>query len=702
MSPLLLSTPLIALKGAALDTETTGLDVRKARLIEVGVAAIDNGQIEPDGYSQLIDCREPIPPASSAVHGLTAADLAGQPEFADIAPELMRRLDGRVVIGHTIGFDLALIRRELDRAGLAAPSFIALDVRILAQIAQPQLSSYSLEGLTAWLQVEAGERHRALGDAVTAGRVFLALVPKLRDVGIRTLGEALARCKLVTDAMVGVQPAEWDTGARPADAESALPRLDQYPYSHRIRDVMNPDPVLLPDATTLGEALKLIAARKLSSVLVGERLDDANAVGIVTERDIMRVLADRGADGFATTLGAIATRPLLTVPEDALIYRAIGRMANRNIRHLAAVDAHDAVVGVVTTRDLLKLRASSAIALGDDIDAAQTVPALATAWAKLPAMARALVAEGVPGRAIAAVIAREVGALTRRAAQLAEAELTNGPLGPPPCAYAILVLGSAGRGESLLAMDQDNAVIFAEGEAGGPQDRWFAAHGQRMCAILHEVGVPLCKGGVMASEPAFRGSIALWRERIGQWLTRARPQDLLAVDIFFDFRAVHGRRALAAGLWRDAWEAARGEIAFLKLLAEDIGDGSGHVSLLGRIRTDEDGRIDLKPAALKGIVTAARVMALRRGVLAHSTADRLAGLIAEGDLGLDDLKGLDADHKLVLDLILRQQLADIAIGLPPRNRVATKGLSAQEQQGLKAALQRQGSVATLVREVLTG
>src|SRR3546814_1334257 len=45
------------------------------------------------------------------------------------------------------------------------------------------------------------------------------------------------------------------------------------------------------------------------------------------------------------------------------------------------------------------------------------------------------------------------------------------------CGYSFVVLGSAGRGESLLAMDQDNAIVFAQGAAGGKEDEWFARLG---------------------------------------------------------------------------------------------------------------------------------------------------------------------------------------------------------------------------------
>ena len=74
------------------------------------------------------------------------------------------------------------------------------------------------------------------------------------------------------------------------------------------------------------------------------------------------------------------------------------------------------------------------------------------------------------------------------------------------------VLGSAGRGESLLAMDQDNALVFAEGAPGGREDRWFEEFAIHITDILHEVGVPYCKGGVMAKNADWRGSVATWED----------------------------------------------------------------------------------------------------------------------------------------------------------------------------------------------
>ena len=92
--------------------------------------------------------------------------------------------------------------------------------------------------------------------------------------------------------------------------------------------------------------------------------------------------------------------------------------------------------------------------------------------------------------------------LTRRAAELAEARLYEAGKGRPPVPYAVLVLGSAGRGESLLAADQDNAIVYETGEPSASEDQWFEALGIEIAAILDAAGVPFCKGGVMARNAA--------------------------------------------------------------------------------------------------------------------------------------------------------------------------------------------------------
>ena len=210
----------------------------------------------------------------------------------------------------------------------------------------------------------------------------------------------------------------------------------------------------------------------------------------------------------------------------------------------------------MTTRNLLRHRAATAIMLGDEIDSATTPAALASAWARLPLMARNLIEEEVDPRTISAVVSSEICGMTRRAAELAQAQLQSEGVGPPPVAFAVLVLGSAGRGESQLAADQDNAIVYAQGGEGGPEDRYFEALAKHMNETLDTAGVPLCKGGVMARNRDWRKSVADWHATIDGWIGRQRPQDLLNVDIFFDCVPVHGTASLGEAVWNHAYAAA--------------------------------------------------------------------------------------------------------------------------------------------------
>jgi CBS domain-containing protein len=491
----------------------------------------------------------------------------------------------------------------------------------------------------------------------------------------------------------------FDAPAR-LDAERTLSRIDSYPYRHRIRDVMRTPAEFVTIGTCIGDTLARMMNEQISSLFVRPVPGDADnpqasETGIITERDVLRAVSSHGSNALAMPVEQLMSRPLAVVPADAFVYRAIGRMSRLGVRHLGVVDEAGHVVGALSARDLLRLRAGEAVALGDEIDVACDGHALRAAWAKLPDIAAALLAEGVSARDVAEVISRELGALTRQAAVIAEGRMG----GTPPCSFAVAVLGSAGRGESLLAMDQDNAVVFADGVPGGPEDRWFERLGVHIADILHEAGVPYCPGGVMAKNPQWHGSRATWRARIDDWIRRSSAQDLLSVDIFFDMRPVHGDGGLCATLRRDAFDASSGEVGFAKLLAEAAGSVESGLGFFGRFRTSR-GRIDLKKAGLFGIVTAARVLAIRHHVVERSTPARLAGVKALGLGGDSDLDALIEAQATLLDLILGQQIEDIAHGTPPSNAVAVKRLSSRDRARLRSALESVHHLDDLTRDLL--
>jgi DNA polymerase-3 subunit epsilon/CBS domain-containing protein len=699
------ATPLIALDAFVIDTETTGLDPAKARVVEIGAVPLKKGKLDTAAtLRHLVNPGVPIPPVVTGIHKIDDAMVAAEPAFAAVWPEIARSMSGAVLIGHTLGFDLAVLRRECERAGLPWQTPRTLDTRLLAQVAEPRLGGYTLEHLASWLGVEIDGRHSALADAALTARIFLALLPKLREGHIRTLAEAEKACLALTGVLDEQHRAGWEqaVGAPHTRAEPALARIDTYPYRHRISDVMSTPPKFIAADVSLADALQCMARDKISSLLVLPVGIDtavrARDTAIVTERDVLRALAEQGAASLQRPVAQFASKPLVALPAAAFVYLALSRMSRLKLRHLGVENENGEVCGIVTSRDLLRLRAQEAMILGDALGQADEVPALAAAWAQLPKAAAALLVESVGARDIAAVISRELGALTRRAGVLAERRMLAEGQGAPPCPYALCVLGSAGRGESLLAMDQDNAIVFADGEPGSAADQWFARLGAIIADILHEVGVPYCNGGVMAKNEAWRGSVATWRARIGDWIARSNPADLLSVDIFFDMVSVYGDARLADTVWRAGFDAAEGNAAFAKLLAEAGGPVAESLTLWGGVRTD-DGRIDLKRAGLFGIVTFARVLAIRHHVLERATPARLAAIAALGR-GEQDIDALLRAQAVFLDLILAQQLADIGAGLPPGNKVAVKSLTREQRVALRDSLGAVRHLDTLTGDLL--
>ncbi len=688
------STPLSAIDAVVLDTETTGLDQRTARIVQVGAVRIIAGRLcEVDPLDVLVNPEVPIPPGSSDIHGITDAAVAAAPTFKDVAPQLGAYIDGAVVIGHTIGFDLGILAREHRSASLPFRMPHALDVRLLARLAAPELAQYDLDRLAAWLGVQIKGRHSARGDAIATAEVFIALVPLLRQKNIRTLAEAEAASKRLAEAEARA------AGELPKGAEAEAPirprsQIDSFPYRHRISDVMSAPAIFAAAEATLADGVRLLLERKTSSTFV--RLADGS-VGIVTERDILRAIA-AGPSALETQLGGIAKGPLQSVRDTDFVYRAIGRMERLGIRHLGVVDATGEVVGAVTTRNLLRHRSTSALVLGDDIEMAADQDALAAAWSKLAPMASQLVAEEVDARSVAAVISAELQHMTRRAAELAEAAMAAEGRGAPPVPYAVLVLGSGGRGESLLSADQDNAIVYAQGEDGSDIDRYFEELGKRLCATLDAAGIPYCNGGVMAQNRAWRMSLADWRKTVAGWLTRQRPQDLLSVDIFFDAVAVHGDLVLGESVREDALADAAHARDFLMALTEVARQKTPALTMFGRLRTDEKGRIDVKKGGLMPVFSSARVLAIRHGITARSTPDRLAGVAAKGIASPGDIEAVIEAHRTILDAMLAQQLRDIETGVPPSPRIEVGRLDRRRTAALKAALGQVDTAIALVSE----
>lgn len=170
----------------ALDLETTGLDPRVDAV--VAAAAIGVVGAEPgSGYVTLVNPGRPIPPDSTAIHGITDQMVAGAPPIDRVLDALEATCTDRPLVGHRIDFDLAILGRERRARGRPPLSNVAICTMRLAAALHPTWQDVGLDAVAARLGIAIPDRHTAQGDAVAAARIFLAMIPVLRRRGITTL-----------------------------------------------------------------------------------------------------------------------------------------------------------------------------------------------------------------------------------------------------------------------------------------------------------------------------------------------------------------------------------------------------------------------------------------------------------------------------------------------------------------------------------
>jgi CBS domain-containing protein len=413
------------------------------------------------------------------------------------------------------------------------------------------------------------------------------------------------------------------------------------------------------------------AARRMQDQRVSSLLVEGDPPGLVTATDLRnRVLAaGRPQD---TPVREVMTTPLRTMPADASLGEVLLAMVERGIHHLP-VTRGGRMVGMVTDTDLLRQESRHPLLVRRQLERAAGPEELAAYAAEVTAAATRLVAAGTPAGDVTRFISGAHDALYVRAVGDAEAAL-----GPPPCPYALLVLGSGARRESTLRTDQDHALVLAD-DPPAEADAWFAALAERLAATLEQCGLPRCPGQVMATNPARRVPLAAWQDQFAHWIEQPEEEALLAAAIYFDFRQLHGELAAEAPL-RRVVRRASGSRQFLGRLAAAALRRRPPLSFLRQLHD----RIDLKAEATAPIVDLARLLALEAGSPETATVARLGAAAEHGTAGTA-AADLMAAFDYLQQLRLRHQAGRLAAGAAPDDTIALEELTGLQRRWLKDA-----------------
>lgn len=468
---------------------------------------------------------------------------------------------------------------------------------------------------------------------------------------------------------------------------------------------MRPAPVTLARGAALSEAIARLVAHPGSRLVVLD--DELRPVGTLGNEEVLSKVVWRLAQEAA--VDGVMTTPVITVAEDDALFRALAIMRRRRAKVVSVVDAAGRLVGELALDDSLLALSGPALRLVDMLTRDDSPAGLARVKAAQVDLAAALLADDVPVPDTQVLLSEINLDLHRRALEHAIAEMERGGWGRPPVDFALIVMGSAGRNESFLAPDQDNGFLLADfpDERLAQVDAYFTPLADRFTKLLAEIGFPLCKGGVMATNPQWHKRISLVCADVEHWIARRAPEDLLLCDILIDFRHVWGDASLSAALAERMRTAIDSKRAFLRDLFSIESDHTVALGWFGRLRKEPDsserpGTINLKLAGTLPLVEAARLLALKHGVRERRTLARLDGVLAKGGIGPDEHDYLRYAFSVVTEALLRQQIADARAGNEIDDYVPEASLTRRQKDQLVAALKVIADVRGRLGEELTG
>ena len=155
-----------------LDCETTGLEPKNNRLIEIAVVRFTFEEIL-ETYETLIDPEEPIPPNTTEIHNITDDMVKDKPKAKEILPKVLKKIDGQIIVGHGIKMDIDFISEECKRACIPCKieeNPLINTLRLARLYGQSPVNS--LERLRQHFNIAEEGAHRAMSDVVVNIEVF--------------------------------------------------------------------------------------------------------------------------------------------------------------------------------------------------------------------------------------------------------------------------------------------------------------------------------------------------------------------------------------------------------------------------------------------------------------------------------------------------------------------------------------------------
>ncbi len=446
-----------------------------------------------------------------------------------------------------------------------------------------------------------------------------------------------------------------------------------------VRQLLVKEPLIIDKTISVSEAVRLMVEQDYTYALI--KLNDH--YGIVTERDVLKKVLSKGLKPEDVTLEQIATYPVIGVSSDSLVIDAMLLMGKHGIRKVVAFEGNKPI-GVLEDRNIIAFESKNLIFMIKEIEKSKTTQELAYLFQLMKETALEMVLNHTDPERVGKYISELNDKFMKRAVYLTIQRLKQEPMVP----FSIMVLGSEGRMEQSLNTDQDNALIYEEMPMLDIDVKeYFKMFSQEYIKVLLEIGFPPCPGNVMISNPYWRRSFQDWEAEILSWINNPKPENVLNMSIFFDFRNVFGSSSLIEKLSNVVFNHIDDNKMFLPFLAAQAVKFKPPIGFFGNFVVektgDHKGAFDIKKGGIFPISQGIRVLSLEHKIRETNTFDRIKALEKLNILSKEFSNDIQESYRFLSRLRLKSQAMQIKEGKSPDNYIRPDRLSKTERTLLK-------------------
>ncbi|MEX2566836.1 MAG: DUF294 nucleotidyltransferase-like domain-containing protein [Cyclobacteriaceae bacterium] len=372
---------------------------------------------------------------------------------------------------------------------------------------------------------------------------------------------------------------------------------------------------------TVAAAVKKMSDHKVGSIVIVD--GKHHPVGIITDKDLRNRLIAANLP-YSTNVASIMSTPVITAKKGTDFSEVYLTMIKNSLHHLIFTEdgtSDSGVIGIVSDHDVLLSQGNSPAVLIRALQHSGDVHEIAKLRNQAEIMLKFFLENEVAMDFIAGIITEINDVIIARA--IAMAKSRHDPDFPDMnnLEFCFLCLGSEGRGEQLLRTDLDNALVYEDvgQELKGRAMAYMHLLAGDVMDTLFVCGFQSCPAEMMANNPKWCQPLSVWKNYFSEWIHEPDQKSLLMATIFFDFRPVAGKFALAEELTGYIYKEIDREKLYLNFLSKNALLNPPPLGFFRNFMVEKSGdhaeKFDIKLRAMMPLADAARVLVLSHGIV---------------------------------------------------------------------------------------